>query len=114
MKKTLQECKEIVAKDNGYSEWNHLYLYFKMSEDIATYETLSDLANKMYYEQSEWISVDDELPDHYINVLIWNGGRDESEAYKGYLTDTDRWYSMSGTQLFSVTHWMNLPKSPEK
>ena len=41
MKKTLQECKEIVAKERDVIHkhfWN---------------EELTDLANKMYYEQSE-------------------------------------------------------------
>ena len=50
MKKTLQECKEIVAREDGWDNWNELTL--------STYtEYLTDLANKMYYEQSE-----DEIP----------------------------------------------------
>ena len=46
MKKTLQECKEIVAKERGFNNWNELTL-------STCTEYLSDLANKMYYEQSE-------------------------------------------------------------
>jgi len=45
MKKTLQECKEIVAKE-------HLFIY---KDILSPYlkELFTDLANKMYYEQSE-------------------------------------------------------------
>jgi peptidoglycan hydrolase CwlO-like protein len=49
MKKTLQECKEIFAKEEGFNNWRQL-------QDILytiEIEELTDLANKMYYEQSE-------------------------------------------------------------
>lgn len=49
MKKTLQECKEILAKDNGWDNWGQL----QNSLFINTLMKLTDLANKMYYEQSE-------------------------------------------------------------
>jgi chemotaxis methyl-accepting protein methylase len=51
MKKTLQECKEIVAKDSGWDNWKQLQNTLYMN-DIGE---LTDLANKMYYEQSEWM-----------------------------------------------------------
>jgi hypothetical protein len=47
MKKTLQECKEIVAKGRGWDDWKQVFSY------ITATENLTDLANKMYYEQSE-------------------------------------------------------------
>ena len=47
MKKTLQECKEVVAKENGYPNWQNVIENFFGTVDLY------DLANKMYYEQSE-------------------------------------------------------------
>ena len=49
MKKTLQECKEIVAKDNQFSDWESLLLWCEKFK-VCYY---TDLANKMYYEQSD-------------------------------------------------------------
>jgi hypothetical protein len=49
MKKTLQKCKEIVAKEEGWNNWRQLQNTLYMNE----IEELTDLANKMYYEQSE-------------------------------------------------------------
>lgn len=101
MKKTLQECKDILIKER---KWN--------SESI---EHFTDLANKMYYEQSEWIRVEDRLPERLVNVLLFNHERYETEAYKGYLSDDAiRFFSMSGVQLITVTHWMPLPSPPKQ
>jgi hypothetical protein len=49
MKKTLQECKEIVAREHGYNNFEDA-LWGDNSNDA---EIIIDLANKMYYEQSE-------------------------------------------------------------
>jgi cell division protein FtsB len=49
MKKTLQECKNIVAQ-------NQYGMSFNLSINNLRYDKiieLTDLANKMYYEQSE-------------------------------------------------------------
>jgi hypothetical protein len=51
MEKTLQECKEIIAKGNGWYDWNQVIIF---NTEI---QQLTDLANKMYYEQSEWVSL---------------------------------------------------------
>jgi len=49
MKKTLQECKEIVAKEWGWNDFS-LAVGYASNTDLIE---LTDLANKMYYEQSE-------------------------------------------------------------
>ena len=55
MKKTLQECKEIVAKDNGYDFYPKDKNLDLVAREIIK---ITDLANKMYYEQSEKESYD--------------------------------------------------------
>jgi peptidoglycan hydrolase CwlO-like protein len=49
MKKTLQECKEIVADKNHGLDFEWCTNYLSSNRIIE----LTDLANKMYYEQSE-------------------------------------------------------------
>ena len=64
MKKTLQECKEIVAEQNA----------FNLNPDYRGFELklmqIIDLANKMYYEQSEWIEINpndvNTIPDENV------------------------------------------------
>lgn len=59
MKKTLQECKEIVAKEYTYSCWADIKnKYRKDPFQVSDLIAFCDLANKMYYEQSEKESYD--------------------------------------------------------
>ena len=66
MKKTLQECKEIVAKENGFDSWIELQNSSSLNYTLIVH----NLANKMYYEQSEWIEIDpndiNTIPDENV------------------------------------------------
>ena len=58
---------------------------------------------------SEWISVEDDLPELYRDVLVFNG----LEVDKDYLDACPD----SGIEYFknnddNVTHWMPLPSNP--
>lgn len=75
---------------------------------------------------SEWISVEDRLPERYREVLIWpqpeNNGRKLIGEYgliKGQ--DSPVWYYEIYTagwgyehEITNVTHWMPLPEPPCK
>ncbi len=54
MKKTLQECKEIVAQKDIELDFEWCTNNLSSNRIIK----LTDLANKMYYDQSEWISLE--------------------------------------------------------
>ena len=84
MKKTLQECKEIIVK-----EFNPQNI-FPTRKDR---EDLIDLANKMYYEQSE----------------------NESKEYKSILETlyTNNMCSHAGDELIMSVLKL-LPKPPQK
>lgn len=79
---------------------------------------------------SEWISVKDRLPEHDTDVLVFAEGK-----YEGFIGLTviaithignqkfwhdspDRWEWVSPWQYFmtdyEITHWMSLPKPPER
>lgn len=66
---------------------------------------------------SEWISVDDRLPELYIDVLAFSvygefdGAplkRIEKGSYGGMF-----WTDSHGYDIETVTHWMPLPLPPE-
>jgi hypothetical protein len=100
MKKTLQECKEIVANNGGFIYDDIESAYLK--------EQLTDLANKMFYEQSEWISVEDALPKNKENVLCYNGYRMIENSYSMFTDQDQNWFKNR------FTHWMPLPSPPKQ
>ena len=60
---------------------------------------------------SEWISVEERLPETYEDVLLWN-----DEVDVGYLTSAEgeRWWLYSDREPDFVTHWMPLPDGPKE
>ena len=61
-----------------------------------------------YRKQSEWISVEDRLPEEDVRVLVWlNTNRSYTKI------DTDRRFEGKWVRWASdVTHWMPLPTPP--
>ncbi len=64
-----------------------------------------------------WISVEDRknLPEEEVDVLFTDG----VEIFKGtrithFEEEEDYWRSVSDYPIDNVTHWMPLPKLPEK
>lgn len=107
MKKTLQECKEIVAEQAGCQDWA------TVKELEMGVEDLADLANKMYYEQSEWIRVEDRLPELGVPVLVfmsYNKIDVCKQDGEGNWRQDVREEHTNG----SVTHWMPLPSPPKQ
>jgi len=97
MKNTLQECKEIVARER---KWN--------SESI---EHFTDLANKMYYEQSEWVRVEDRHPDNGRTVMVADIESGIVDTGFQSFDQSNRFYANT---IMTVTHWAELPASPPK
>lgn len=64
---------------------------------------------------SEWISVDDKVPENYGTVIVTDG----DEVYAGFYSNkSNEWLRWTGwknldLRYFKVTHWMPLPKKPE-
>jgi Protein of unknown function (DUF551) len=58
-----------------------------------------------------WRSVQDELPDSDINVLIY-GPEMNGEPFIGYYDSSEsNWVTIHGSRV-EVTHWMDLPQPP--
>lgn len=70
---------------------------------------------------SEWISVDERLPEsergpESANVLVYCVGKGCMQGF--YCHDDEEWYDMEGYSMSihsaeEVTHWMPLPEAPE-
>jgi hypothetical protein len=60
----------------------------------------------------KWISVEDELPASYQEVLIYDG----NDYYIGYIDNRNMWYIAKNVlistsyEIEDVTHWMPLSK----
>lgn len=59
-----------------------------------------------------WISVEDGLPEEDKEVLAYNGAYMFIAAYT--TNPTKYWYTISGSAMRIVTHWMPLPEAPEE
>lgn len=67
---------------------------------------------------TEWISVEDRLPDAYAKVLVvafWRGCWQTFVGWLGFYSK--KWYVRMGClgeiEGLTVTHWMPFPEPPE-
>ena len=75
-----------------------------------------DLYTAGYRKQSEWISVEERLPEDEKAVLCYYGFDDLGMMFTGVLSyfcfDPDPHWQHADTG-FTVTHWMPLPEPPK-
>lgn len=64
--------------------------------------------------KNEWISVNDRLPEHMLDVLVSNSK--DKWVVAGYLNHSNEWYNCFDESGVSIipTHWMPLPEAPKK
>lgn len=62
----------------------------------------------------KWISVEERLPEPFVNVLIHCPECDPLyPVHEGYvLNDAGAWADAQGCEIEGVTHWMTLPEPP--
>ena len=76
-----------------------------------------DKAINIVKEHSEYVSVDDTLPDEGVKVLAWHS-RKEKFFIATYDRELKVWLNdgkpYSSEFLYSITHWMSLPSSPSE
>ena len=78
-------------------------------KSVYSVEIAEALYNAGYRKQSEWISVDERLPEKDVRVLVYiKSDRSYTNIDTDRLDDRGfvRWYK-------DVTHWMPLPEAPK-
>lgn len=65
---------------------------------------------------SEWISVNDGLPEPFISVLCYMPGEQPfPTVHEGFVSNNGIWHSnYFNREPGEVTHWMPLPQPPEE
>jgi len=94
----------------SYDEWSARE-YGETSVDL--YTTAQNLIEKGYRKQTEWISVDERLPERMKTVLVCIKGyfKNPIMVVSEMLEENGaRWSACAG---FTVTHWMPLPEPPK-
>lgn len=69
---------------------------------------------RAYAPQSEWISVDERLPEPFVSVLTYMPGEaPHPTVHEGYLNKRGKWYAGGFDRLpDEVVMWMPLPEPP--
>lgn len=63
---------------------------------------------------SDWISVDERLPEKSHNeVVLWNGRWAYVGFYLGTISGSGEFYNPHDDRLKGITHWMPLPEPPK-
>lgn len=131
--KTLQQCKDEVAKQYTYTghytdrvgQYLSKKIYFESWDKMENmlcelsggtsdlFERLEEAA-ELYASQfkREWIPVTDRLPAHESSVMVYS----EREGHRvgWFCTTTKNWF-LTGLYkpIETVTYWMPLPESPK-
>ena len=110
--KQLQQAKDTIAKKYGYLNFETIP-YNHISSINVRYENYQDIVNEVSLEyhrlMSEWVSVDERLPEPLKSILVFGNGIRSCAIY-----DKGNFYpdfkALSGVE---VTHWMPLPQLPK-
>ena len=85
------------------------------NELFTWYATIRHLATEALQSESEWISVEDRLPESNGHYLIWDYGNDIALFHYGKWKTTDKQERGVLSDLratINPTHWMYLPQEP--
>lgn len=78
---------------------------------------IAELMEEYAATKSEWVSVEDRLPEEGIKVLVFAPDRDiiGSKLLGSYFYDSKEWtvYCFRDTIRTLVTHWQPLPNPPK-
>ncbi len=101
-------CEQCGRKSRLISEEQACGKTFEMTyerKDASQSLSCSKLSNK-------WISVDEQKPEHYYPVLVFNGDWIDSAWWSDHESS---WLSIynNSTRYDEITHWMPLPSCPE-
>ena len=109
-KRNIEEMALAICKSRGVADvddcrkcWQH--------ENSCLYQDIAcGLYREDYRKQSEWISVEERLPEKYAYVIVCDEDGTVGEAFC-YKEGGFEW--MYSQEIAFVTHWMPLPEPPK-
>lgn len=105
---------------NAGIDWNDDKLQEAINERDELQRQVITLENEVNHldgkinelkEKYKWISVNDKLPEKWVDILAWY----DDEIITAQLTDDNKWCNKSITYFIhsdDVTHWQPLPEPP--
>ena len=107
-KKLLEQAKDAVAKECGWSDFNDV---IKHELDFSPNAIIDSVAIEYNRLCNEWISVDERLPETFTSVFVFGEGIRTVAIF-----DMDRKFYPDFRAIvhINVTHWMPIPQPPQK
>lgn len=90
---------------------NHI-IHFKDNGLVARYTTAEAIYDLGYRKQSKWISVEDRLPEKFVDVLCWYPTKNYGSNIAIDYMESDRGYFAHQFKYGEPTHWIPLPAPP--
>lgn len=102
--KQLQIAKDTIAARHGYGNMETL-----LNENWTDEDIVNEVAIEYHRLMSEWVSVDERLPEPLKSILVFGNGIRSCAIY-----DKGNFYpDFKGLSGVEVTHWRTLPQSPK-
>ena len=119
MEKQIEEMASLIVTNCAY-KWCENCKYIKKPHCIEK-RSAEKIYEAGYRKQSDWISVDEKLPDKSGRYLTWHGCYlTWHGCYYGivdYSVEKQGWNITycedRETEIKNVTHWMPLPEAPK-
>jgi len=124
--KQLQQAKDTIAKKYGYENFEQFDDKSTFGYNHDTPKIIDEVAIEYHRLMSEWVSVDERLPEIGIDdyypyssdmilitdgELVYYGQYEKSPDFKECFIDTDgNDYEDSEIK---ITHWMHTPQPPK-
>jgi hypothetical protein len=116
---TLQDCKERIATEANWSDWDSLLRFIKKSDDPADliehwFNKAHNLFASQFSSSKKWIRSSDQLPEENVSVLVFIPEED-NHITVGMWDVSKKWVLLDEYRvpLSEVTYWSEMIEEPE-
>jgi hypothetical protein len=108
-----------MTQDQFIEKWNVGYEDFEQKAEFAQ-DMKNDLASLKLAEGSQWVKVEDGMPEvfedvSFINMDVENlAGEKLKQVNSGYYAGNQVFHSWLSKDKFTATHWQPKPAPPTK
>jgi hypothetical protein len=81
--------------------------------ELQFYKDIVEILDEGYRKQSEWISVNERLPDTTEKILVYCSNGEILPAKYIRVQGLEFWFEETYS-CHNITHWMPLPEAPKK